>query len=269
MTPLVVNADRCLPSLDLPTWLDLYPSVADAAASIYEGIIQEDREWEDEREPAEARHLRRITSFKKIELLRRLASDQRMKSVWRELYRKKRRPSNEFLNPAIPVGIAFEAKPRALQDPNNQDMAVRAFFSFAFRYAIEPSKLLTERDIKSKFKPFTIMAIRLREDSESLRSLGLKDFASDLETMAIVCEKNGTNFKPGIFYPIVKRSRGDQVLRSYILQLSIRCHELFGKGLVGTVATTAGVVFLKKITGHQVRDLMRAHDPGLSVPAEA
>ncbi len=260
MTSSVVNADRCLPSLDLPTWLDLYPSVADEAESIYQGIIQKDREWEDEREPAEARHSRRITSLKQIELLCRLASDQRMKSVWRELYRKKRRPSNEFLNPAMPVGITFEAKLPALQDPKNQDMAVREFFSYVFRYATKPSRLLTEHDIKSRFKPITMMAIRLREDSESLQSLGLNDFASDLEAMAIVCDKNSTNFKPGILNPIVKRSRGDQVLRSYILRLSIRCHELFGKGLPGTVATTAGVVFSKNISGHQVRDMVRANN---------
>jgi hypothetical protein len=180
MTSSVVNADRYLPGLDLTPWLDLYPSVADEAKFIYEGIIQKDREWEDEREPAEARHSRRITALKKIEFLCRLASDQRMKSVWRELYRKKRRPSNEFLNPARPVDITFEAKRLPLQDPNNQDMAVREFFSHVFRYATEPSRLLTEHDIKSRSKPFTMIAIRLRKDSESLQSLGLHDFASDL-----------------------------------------------------------------------------------------
>jgi len=65
----------------------------------------------------------------------------------------------------------------------------------------------------------------------------------------------------GKLNPIVKRSRGDQVLRYFILLLSMRCRELFGKWLPGTVATAAGVVFSKKITGHQVRNLVRAHDP--------
>jgi hypothetical protein len=207
MTSSVVNADRCLPSLDLPAWLDLYPSVTDEAESIYEGIIQKYREWEDERTPAEARHSRHITSSKQIELLCRLASDQRMKSVWRELYRKKRQPSNGFLNPAMPVGITFEAKPPALQDPKNQDMAVREFFSYVFRYATEPSRLRTEHDLKSIFKPFTMMAIRLREDSQSLRSLGANKFASDLEAMAIVFEEHTKNFNPGKLNSIVKRSR--------------------------------------------------------------
>jgi hypothetical protein len=261
VTSSVGNADRSLPSLDLPAWLDHYPSVADEAESIYEGIIQKYREWEDEREPAEAHHSRRIISLKKIEFLCRLASDQRMKSVWRELYRKKRRPSNEFLNPAMPVDITFEANPLPLQDPKNQDMAVRAFFNYVFRYATEPSRLRTEHDIKAIFKPFTMMAIRLREDSQSLQSLGANKFASDLEAMAIVLENHTKNFNPGRLNPIVKRSRGDQVLRYFILLLSMRCRELFGKWLPGTVATAAGVVFSKKITGHQVRNLVRAHDP--------
>ena len=164
MTSSVVNAYRCLPSLDLPTWLDLYPSIADEAEVIYEGILQQDRQREDGRESAETRHSRRIISLKQIEFLCRLVSDQRMKKVWRELYRKRRRPSNEFLNPALPADITFETKPLPLQDPKNQDMAVRAFFSYVFKYATEPSRLRTEHDIKSIFKPFTMMAIRLRED---------------------------------------------------------------------------------------------------------
>ena len=105
-----------------------------------------------------------------------------------------------------------------------------------------------------------MMAIRLREDSQNLQSLGANKFASDLEAMAIVLENHTKNFNPGKLNPIVKRSRGDQVLR-YFLLLSMRCRELFGKWLTGTVATAAGVVFSKKITGHQVRNLVRAHDP--------
>ena len=266
MISSVVNADRCLPSLELPSWLDLYPSVADEAQTMYDSVLKEDLEYE--RQPTEARFPRSSTPLEQIELLRRLASDQRMKRVWRELYRK-RRGANEFLNPAMRAGIMFEARFPTLHDPKNQDLAAREFFNHAFWLAVLRSGLPTQYEINSRFKPFTMMAARLRQDAQGLESLGLTEFASDLEAMAIVCEKNSNNFNPGILNPIVKRSRGDQVLRGYILRLSVICRSLFKKGLPGTVATTAGVVFSKKITGHQVRDLVRAHDPGLSGPAEA
>ena len=62
------------------------------------------------------------------------------------------------------------------------------------------------------------------------------------------------------------RAMDGQVLRYFILLLSMRCRELFGKWLPGTVATAAGVVFSKKIAAHQVRDMVRAHDPDGTSP---
>jgi hypothetical protein len=80
---------------------------------------------------------------------------------------------------------------------------------------------------------------------------------------AQACDDSGGAPKPGVLNPIVKRSRGDQALRAYILRPSLICRELFGIGLPGTVATTAGVVFSKKLSGHQVRDMVRANNLGV------
>jgi len=124
----VESAVRSLPHLELPSWLDLYPSIANQAEVIYDGILWNDREYSEQ--PVEARFPRSYTALEQIEVLKRLASDQRMKGVWRELYRK-RRGSNEFLNPVKREDLLKEKITR-LHDPENQEMAVRTFFNFAF-----------------------------------------------------------------------------------------------------------------------------------------
>ena len=247
-----------LPRLELPDWLPR--AVADEAKSIYDGILQNERQREDEPEPAKSHRSCRLTSLEQIKLLRRLASDKRMKSVWQELYRK-RRGANEFLNPAVQVEIEIQFDPTklpVLQDPKNQDLACRRFLRSAFSLAVEGSRLPKKDEINSLLKPYAKLAARLRQDAQSLASLGLYEFASDLEAMAIVCERNTNQPDIGTLYPIEKRSRGDPVLRAYIFRLSMECRETFRKWLPGTVATTAGVAFSKQIAGHNVRDMMRA-----------
>jgi hypothetical protein len=241
------------PHLELPDWLP--GPVADEARNMYDRIFQKNRQGE----PLSERGASVL-----IELLCRLASDKRMKNVWRELYRKRRAPRNEFLNPVRKVDAADEipfdpyTELPFLHDEKNQDLACREFFRYAFSHAVKCSHLPKQTEINSLLKPYAKMATRLRQDARSLASLGFRKFAFELEAMAVDCEKNINQADLGIIQPIVKRSRGDQVLRAYIYRLSMRCRETFGKWLPGTVATTASVVFSKNITRHKVRDIMRA-----------
>jgi hypothetical protein len=182
-----------------------------------------------------------------------------MKGVWRELYRK-RRGSNEFLNPVKKEGL-LKDKITRLHDSKNQDMAVRAFFHFAFWLAAGRLDLMTQDEINSKNRPFSVMASRLRKDAGGLRMLGLDELATDVEAIAADCEKDAYIPKPNIVLPIVKRSRGDDVMRGFVLRMSAICREGFGNGLPGTVATTASVALSKRIRAHQVRDMVRAHYP--------
>lgn len=265
MTYLADDSACRHPRLELPSWLARYPSVAHEAESIYDSILRNEREYNEQ--PVDARFPRNFTASEQIEILSRLASDQRMSHVWRELYRKKR-GSSEFLNPVKRQGLLKEEL-TTLHDPRNQDMAVRAFLNFAFTLAPGGLGLITQDAINSKAKPYTIVASRLRKDAEGLRALGLTELAGGVEAIAIDCEKSVYIPKPNILLPIVKRSRGDDVMRAFVLQMSAICHQGFGKGLPGTVATTASVALSKKISGHQVRDIVRAHDPGVNYPAEA
>ena len=134
---------------------------------------------------------------------------------------------------------------------------------FRLRSGVPPPK---QNEINSRQKPFAKMAIRLRQDAQSLASLDFYEFASDLEAMAIVCVKSANRPLPDT---VVKRSRGDQVLRTYIFRLSMHCRENFDKWLPGTVATTAEVVFSKEITGGTVRNIMRAATKRRAAPSKA
>lgn len=254
----VENAVGYLPALKRPAWLNHYPAIADEAALVYDRILKDEREYDAQ--PAKARLGRSPATLEQIEILNRLASDQRMKGVWRELYRK-RRGSSEFLNPVKRKGLLKEKLAR-LHDLKNQDMAVRAFFNFAHWLASGRLDLMTQKEINSNNKPFTILASRLRKDAEGLRTLGLDKLAADAEAIASDCEKSAyIPTKPNIILPILKRSRGDDVLRGFVLRMSAICREGFGNGLAGTVATTASVSLSKQISACLVRDIVRAHDP--------
>ena len=70
-----------------------------------------------------------------------------------------------------------------------------------------------------------------------------------------------------VHHPVVTRSRGDDLVRGFVLRMNFICHMLFEKDLPGTVATTAGVAFSKKISGDQVRDMVRAYG-AVAVPTD-
>ena len=160
--------------------------------------------------------------------------------------------------------IMFEPRFPILHDPKNQDLACQEFLGTAFSLGIDRSRLPKQDEIVSRLESFSKMATRLRQDAQSLVSLGLHKFTPALEVMAIACEKNAKQPDLGVLHPIVKRSRGDQVFRAYVFRLSMFCQETFGKWLPGTVATTASVALSKKISGHQVRDMVRAITSGLT-----
>jgi len=245
--------DLSLPRLQVPDWLP--GAVADRARALYQNILQKD--WQRDSLSAEARQSWHDTSLNKIELLRRLTSDTRMEGVWRELYRQRRGPRDEFLNPAIRVGIMFGPTLPILHDPKNQDEACQEFLGTAFWLAVQPSSLPKQEAINFRHESMSGMAERLRQDAQNLISFGLSGIAADMQTLAVRCENNAKQPDRDKFNPVVKRSRGDQVLRAYVVRLSIFCRETFEKWLPGTVATTAKVAFSKEISGRQVREMVR------------
>jgi hypothetical protein len=279
MTLSFAKTDHPLPKLELPNWV---PSpVAELAERLYDLILQGDPNYRRKRTNLILERLRKLNDplilgvdsayeqpfsqeqrsalIASLKTLCRLASDERMNRVWKELYRKKT-GSNEFLNPVKRESLVLE-KITSLHDPKNQDLAVQSFLNYAFLLATGGPRLLTQAEVDAKRRPFTIMTLRLREDAQDLRMRGLDRLAEGVEAIAIDCEKSAYKPKPDIFFPVVDRSRGDDVVRGFVLQLSGICLAGFEKGLTGTVATTASVALSKVITGRRVREIVRAHHP--------
>jgi hypothetical protein len=253
--------------VELPSWLGRYPVVLYAVLSTYD-TLRRDLAGSSGRvfvKPG----ICRIPASEQIEVLRRLATDQRMERVWTELYRKKR-GSNEFLNPVQWEGLRlFDGKQLStLHDPQHQHTAVAEFFYHAWFFAVVGLPL-TQDEINSRIKPYTIMASKLRRNAEGLRALGLNELAADVESVATSCENRLQAPSNNILYPIVKRSRGDAVMRQYVLKMSALCRRGFGKALPGTIATTASVALSKNISGAQVREIVGATTPGLIPSAES
>jgi hypothetical protein len=235
MTRLVVKIDHHLPQLELPNWLPV--PVAEGAKLVYDEILKYD--------PKNYLLPRPFTASEQINVLLRLTSDQRMKKVWNELLKKKRASSEEFLH---------QFKMPEPGDENPQDEALRFFFKYAWDLATCGIELQTLKQLR----PFIKTASRLEQDAKALRSLGLDEFASDLEDKAIVCQRMGKPLASSTFPSVVERARGDEAMRAFVLRLSAACREWFGEALTGTVATTASVALSKKITADQVRNMVRS-----------
>lgn len=165
--------------LKLPSWLDRYPVVDYAARSVYDTLRSDALAGLSDQlfmEPG----ICRISASEQIEVFRRLATDQRMERVWRELYRKKR-GSNEFLNPVQRERLSDDGKQLStLHDPQHQHTAVAEFFYSAWFFAVVKLPL-TQDKINSRIKPYKVMASKLRKDAEGLRSLGLNELAAVVE----------------------------------------------------------------------------------------
>jgi hypothetical protein len=218
--------------LETPNWLPV--PVAEEAQLVYNEILQYDRK----------RYPRPVSASEEIRVLLRLVSDKRMKKVWDELRKKKRERPYEFLH---------QYRMDDPGDENPQDMALGAFFRFSWDLATCGIELKTLKQLE----PFIMMASKLQQDARSLRSLGLDEFASDLEAKALVCERMGQFLPDSSFPSTVKRARGDMVARAFILRLSAACRMWFGNALTGTVATTASVALSKKISADQARNMVR------------
>jgi hypothetical protein len=291
MTLVLERTDHPLPQLELPSWLP--PPVAEQAERLYDLVLQGDPKYRrpdlikrtnllmeklrrlndplilgldsaDEQPFSQEQRSALIVSLK---ILCRLVSDERMNRVWNELYRRKS-GSNEFLNPVQRNSLILD-KLTSLHDPKNQDKALQAFLKYAYLLAAaDPNlTLMTQAEVASKLKQFTVINSRLRENAQDFRALGLETLATKVEAVAMDCEKSAYKPEPNVFFPIVDRSRGNQVERGFIIRLSGICLAGFEKGLTGTVATTASVALSKEITRERVREIVRAHAPGVNCVA--
>jgi hypothetical protein len=145
---------------------------------------------------------------------------------------------------------------------SEQDRAVQIFLYHACHSALNIQPVFLA-DIQIKMKKLSEVSANLREQAKLLRSLGMRHDALKLREVAADCNEKAWNLepnKPRVDDPwIITRDRGDSDIRTFVVDLSITTHLLFGKFIFGRLATVANVVFSREdITGPKVREWLRS-----------
>jgi hypothetical protein len=173
------------------------------------------------------------THTKGPEIFERLIVDERMKTVWKELYKKKRidhKSTEEFLHPAYlttasrvaayrqsavklrkkggarneseakffeDLAALLEHDGDAPTDPrwSEQDRAAQRFFCGAYRNALDVEPVFRS-DLNAKVEKLRRSAKDLQRVTATLRSLGMKAEARKLEKVAAECDEKASNILP-------------------------------------------------------------------------
>jgi hypothetical protein len=227
------------------------------------------------------------------QLLQRLISDDRMQTVWKELYRRKR-PSEDYFNPAIvrPKSIAnwlraqardlasstdkrdqMDAKANEVEaagyvrDPepppylsDEQDEGVFRFFRLVYGTALDAEPIYRSdleqkaKELNAAFSSLSDLSERLARLDESKLSKRVRRTAEDVAFLAISTSPSVDDF--GV---LIRRSKDDQ-LRALITDLAKCAIVLFRKELYGTIATIGNVVLERTdLTGSKVREMLRSN----------
>jgi hypothetical protein len=223
-----------------PTWLP--PAVAEEA----EGLAQERPEHE--------------------ELLRRLALDPRMESVWRELKKYKpckRADLEKWWRHGKPTGVS------------TKDMALKLTFRCAFFTAmLEKSAIITIAEHRALIDSYEQQAARLRAEAGKLRERGeasgatwirqaFEEHAEAVERAAARCERGAAHLSavdpahPDT--PIIERDKGWRREMDFADMLATHVMQpVYGTPLYGTVATLTNVALHKySVEARHVRDWLK------------
>jgi hypothetical protein len=264
-----------MPDLKLPDWL---PHVVRLAAeTIYEREV-------------------RASSPDDINLLNCLSSDERMKSVWSELRKSKYKSTKTFVCPSDFYFISLakskrmkatelcqkggdfnKATARLLEGQADvldrqreqgqalwpeQECATYWFFHCAYYVAQDPRPLLSRAELKQERAAYSTAQQKLNELSETLRSLGMKSKAEELQRISVEVEDcaSWVEVDAEDRGQIIDRHRSDVFLRSYVVRLARINRVIFGRVLYGTLATTTNVAFdlQRPIEGKQIREILRS-----------
>ena len=204
-----------LPPPIFPNWVR--PAVIDMVERLRAGLAAE-------QDPAKAE-----------KVLLRLTYDPRMKRVWGELYKNKKKGVNdkateEFFNPPYVTNASVAAANRRLAsdlrkktgainehdvklleaeaavlerlgdppaDPrwSEQDRAVQLFLYHSYRTALDVKPVFLS-DLQAKVTELREVAEVLRKQAATLQSQGMNDHAQKLNEIASDCDDNASNINP-------------------------------------------------------------------------
>jgi hypothetical protein len=260
--------------LDLPDWLPR--SVGDFAQSL----------WVDlHRRPAEP---------EVGDLLRRLASDPRMRKVWAELRKRKReshQPTDDFVHFVTPMEYWTPASRYDLQHPEKlrergappaeilaaynavrlqasyqgqgprlslRDLARVYFFDSAFTLGHQDIRLVPISELRKKSRHYLKMAKELRADAAEQERLGLYEGRRMTEAACAYEELvKAPAPAPGRSRLVTRQPRGATRIKGFVRAFGDITNAVYGSPLYGSVATTANVVFGgDKLTADAVRKML-------------
>jgi hypothetical protein len=249
-----------------PEWVP--PPLVEAIQAIHEGLLEEERTSQEihEVDPGFWHHSDEVFLKRRL-LLKRLASDPRMRGVWSEIYKKRRvkyRPTNKFWHPANREGLQQVIRPDVFPSGDAselQDFAARFLLENAFSIAGWPPPFLSKAEVRSQSEPFLEVADALRAEASKLSSLsfGGGPLADQLQEIATTCEQIAERVNhPPYFIPVASRpDQGDKTIRAYVLGMAAVCKIAFGKSLYGTITRIANVALGADLKPRAVREMLR------------
>jgi len=220
---------------------------------------------------------------KAAELLSKLVSDPRMKSVWAELYKKHRvdhQSTEQFANPIYMTSASkaaslrqraselrqkggasnileaevkeFEVQlletqtvdPLTLTPWTEQDLGVQLFFWQAYYAALATPKPTFFSKIKAEVAALRAAAKQLRAQAVKLQSHGIECAALQQIASEFDSRARSEDRNPKTDDPlIITRQVKDVRLRTFVATLSIVTQQLLQDTMYGTIATITNVVF--------------------------
>jgi hypothetical protein len=202
------------------------------------------------------------------ETIRRLLTDERMRTVWTEFFKNKRSRLDDEAHDYVHEPICELKDIVTLSGWTTQDLAAMKYFSKAVLLAISPGRLLAVAECRGFARLLTKGAQDLRE-VERLFHAGLGfgdaddeediewDYVKDLEKIALYLDKLAKHYSSMLQTDkVIQRVRGDGQVRGFVVRLSHLTKDLFGKPLYRTLATTATVALDRAVGAERVREIL-------------
>ena len=202
-------------------------------------------------------------------ILDRMTTDKRMKNVWNLLLSRKR-PSREFVYPAI------QRTKTSKSDNERQFDAIRELFYCVFCFARDKMRVSRPTEIKQSKTELVRNAKTLRQVANDLDlaathgQLGVVTVQDKLQAadnvLALRLVANWLDHLSGILRKpgdplLVKRHRGDSVVRGVQILVAGKIEELFGDRLDGTTATLTSVALGTKTSTKITRSAFKTKNP--------
>ena len=221
--------------------------------------------------PAVSEEVKRILSILNSEgidgeaLVLRLATDQRMKSVWAILKKHKKDGPRELSKWA-----KFTRDVATVPPPESSDPLVLFFYCACMIACMQPSTGPVSK-YELALLEYQVEAMRLRYSATKLQELnlryswvysenGFQACLNNIEKADKFCDviaKMFAKMKDAHTPLVIERNFGSREARGYVRMLAVETRNLFGQRLGGTLATVASVALGKKIEATQVNNWAR------------